>query len=326
MKRIYLLLTVTLTVLVAYACEGGNDVVVPDNQENQDNTDDPVVAPEERPILMDLFNTQIEKQKDGTPRDHVFIVAHRANTYYGTLNNVPDNSIPAIECAIKYGADMVELDVRPTKDNVLVLMHNATINATTTGKGNVSDLTYDELMQYNMQKNGVVYKDSDGNPVKVPTLEEALNACKDKIYINLDIKDAPSAKLCRIVKKCGMVGQVMCYTGSSVALATEYQYENVDIAVHPYISAAKDIDSFKTLPGAKLFQYGYDLYAGKNTEIGREIRAKGYLSYSNLLNYDNEVANNNYKHLDAFIDSETDFIQTDYAERVHSYLKEKGLR
>ena len=322
MKRI-LLISLLFTLSVLASCQGGGGG-------NIDPVDPPgpevPPEPEPRPGLMDVFLTQIDKQKNGTPRDHIYIVAHRANTYYGYLNAVPDNSIPGIECAIKYGADMVELDVRPTKDNILVLMHNETIDASTTGKGKVGNYTYEELMQFDMQKNGKVYKDSEGKTVKVPTLEQALLACKDKIYINLDVKDASPAKLCKIVKKCGMEDQVMVYTGSSISTATEYQYTNVNIAVHPYISKAADVGGFSGLPGAKLFQYGYDLYAGKNTEIGRQIRALGYLSYSNLLNYDNQVANNNYKMLDAFIDSESDFLQTDFAELVDAYLKKNGLR
>jgi len=317
--RTKLLIFLMLSLSLFASCKkGGEDA--PDVHE------DPVEV-ETRLTLAQLFDKQIGKQKDGTPRDRIFIVAHRANTRYGTLNSVPDNSIPGIECAIKYGADMVELDVRPTKDKELVLMHNATIDASTTGKGEVSNYTYEELMQFDMRKgSSAPYRDADGKTVKIPTLKEALLACKDKIYVNLDIKDAPVGKLVRIIKECGMEGQVMLYTGGSVELATEYQYADVDIQVHPYINSASDIDKFKALPGAKLFQYGYDLYASKNLEIGREIRAKGFLSYSNMLNYDAQIASNNFKMLDAFIACESDFIQTDYVELVDKYLKQKGLR
>ena len=319
MLRFFVSLFCALSVLVS--CKGGNGTLDP--------VDPPIIDPPvvTRLTLNQLFDQQIEKQKNGTPRDRIFIVAHRANTRYGQLNSVPDNSIPGIECAIKMGADMVELDVRPTKDNQLVLMHNSTIDASTTGKGKVSDYTLEELRQFDMQKNGKVYKDENGNTVKVPTLEEALLACKDRIYINLDVKDATPAKLCRIIKKCGMTDQVMIYPGGSVATATEYQYENASILVHPYISKASDIDGFYSLPGAKLFQYGYDLYGeGKNPEIGRQVRAKGFLSYSNILNYDGQLVSDNFSKLDLFINVESDFIQTDYVELVDAYLKKKGLR
>lgn len=317
MKRLFLPVILALSVLAS--CGGGSGV-------GPVEPVDPVV-PEVRPTLMELFNAQIEKQQDGTPRDHIYIVAHRANTRYGYLNSIPDNSIPGIEAAIRFGADMVELDVRPTKDNVLVLMHNETIDASTTGSGKVGNFTYEELMQFDMKKGGKVYKDANGNTVKIPTLEQALQACKDKVYVNLDVKDASPTKLCKIVQRCGMEDQLMVYTGGSASTATEYQYANAKIAVHPYISKASDTGQYKGLPGAKLFQYGYDLYGeGKNAEIGRQIRALHFLSYSNLLNYDNQVENGNYTKLDAFIAVESDFIQTDFCETVHAYLKTKGLR
>ena len=322
MKRFYLSLLLALSVLAACK-DGGGGGATPDNP-TPPGPEQPVDV---RSTLMELFTAQIEKQKDGTPRDRIFLVGHRANSYAAVMAGIPENSVPAIECAIEQGIDMVELDVRPTKDNVLVLMHNATINSTTTGKGNVSDYTYEELMQYDMKRGSTVYRDANNNSVKIPTLEEALSACKDKIYVNLDVKDADVAKLCRIIKKCGMVDQVMVYTGSSVSVATEYQYANYQIAVHPYISKASDTGLFSALPGAKLFQYGYDLYGeGGNPEIGREIRARHYLSYSNLLNYDSQILSGNYTKLDAFIACESDFLQTDYSEKVEAYLKTKNLR
>jgi len=317
MKRLFVFFTLMLPVLAS--CQGGSA--------SKEPIIDPTVIEEPRPTLTELFDAQIAKQKDGTPRDKIFIVAHRANTRYGQLNNVPDNSIPGIECAIKYGADMVELDVRPTKDGKLILMHNASVNATTNGTGEVSSLTLEQIKKLDMKKGGKIYKDKDGNTTKVPTLEEALLACKDKIYVNLDVKDANPAKLCGIVRKCGMQGQVMIYTGSSYSVASEYQYEDYTIPVHPYITKASDIDNFCYLRGAKLFQYDYDLYGeGKNSEIGRQVRAKGFLSYSNLLNYDSQIVNENYTKLDLFIAVESDFLQTDYVEPVHAYLKQKGLR
>ena len=313
-KQLFVSFIICLSVLAS--CKGGGA-----------GEDNPVTPPEEpRPTLMGLFNAQIEKQKEGTPRDKVFIVAHRANTYYGFQHNIPDNSIPGIESAIKFGADMVELDIRPTKDNVLVLMHNSTIDDSTTGTGNLIDYTYEELMKFDMKKGSKAYVGEDGKTVKVPTLKEALLACKDRIYINLDVKDASAAKLVRIIKECGMEGQVMIYTGSDVSFATECQYKDSGIAVHPYISSASDISKYTGLPGALLFQYGYDLYTGKNPEIGRQIRALGFLSYSNLLTFDQQILSGNYRMLDAFIDSETDFIQTDFVEFVDAYLGQKGLR
>jgi glycerophosphoryl diester phosphodiesterase len=68
----------------------------------------------------------------------VFVVAHRA-----AWKKAPENSRLSVEHAIDMGADIVEIDVRRTKDGVFVLTHDETIDRITNGKGNVSAFTYD---------------------------------------------------------------------------------------------------------------------------------------------------------------------------------------
>ena len=65
---------------------------------------------------------------------NVLVVCHR-----GDWRNFPEISIPSIESVIEMGADVVELDIQLTKDSVLVLMHDGTIDRCTTGKGRVAD-------------------------------------------------------------------------------------------------------------------------------------------------------------------------------------------
>ena len=109
--------------------------------------------------------------------DYVVVISHR-----GDWRNYPENSIPAIESIIRMGVDMMELDVKMTKDSVLVLMHDKTIDRMTNGKGKVSDITYDSLMTFKMRRAHNVTTDS----LRVPTLREALLCCKDRILVNVD--------------------------------------------------------------------------------------------------------------------------------------------
>ncbi|WP_200977648.1 glycerophosphodiester phosphodiesterase family protein [Echinicola sp. 20G] len=108
--------------------------------------------------------------------DRVLIVSHR-----GDWRNAPENSLQAIQNCIEMKLDMVEIDVRMTKDGHLVLMHDQTIDRTTTGKGKVADWTLDSLKSLQL-RNGA------GHPThhKIPTLEEAMNVAKGKILVNLD--------------------------------------------------------------------------------------------------------------------------------------------
>lgn len=108
--------------------------------------------------------------------DYVIVVAHR-----GDWRNFPENSIQAIQSCIDMGVDMVEIDVRLTKDSIPVLLHDKSLNRSTTGKGKISDYTFEELKDFRL-------RDGLGRPTNcpIPSLEEAMLAAKDKILINLD--------------------------------------------------------------------------------------------------------------------------------------------
>lgn len=270
--------------------------------------------------LNGLFEYLIAQQGPDRPRTHVYVVAHRANTEEGQRTHVPDNSLAGIELSVKHGVDMVELDVRTTKDGVLVLCHDRTIDASTTGKGNVADYTYDELMQFDMQKEDVVYHDAEGRTLKMPTLAEALTACKDRIWVNLDIKKADLGALVKVVEDCGMEDQVMLFTGQAAVVDSL----NPRIAIHPYIHKAESLDKYAGF-NARLFQYGWSAYVGENVNLAREVRARGGLTYSNYLFIEEPFLRGDTRVLDMFIESETDFVQTNYAEPVMAYLRKKGL-
>ena len=72
--------------------------------------------------------------------EQILVVAHR-----GDWRFAPENSLAAIEHSIAVGVDVVELDLQMTKDSVLIVMHDGTLNRTTTGKGKVSEWTVDSI-------------------------------------------------------------------------------------------------------------------------------------------------------------------------------------
>lgn len=107
---------------------------------------------------------------------NVLVISHR-----GDWRNYPENSLAAIESVIAMGVDVMELDLKLTKDSVLVLCHDKSINRTTNGKGNVCDITYDSIQKCFL-KSGHGVKTVH----KMPTLREALEVCKDRIVVNID--------------------------------------------------------------------------------------------------------------------------------------------
>lgn len=99
----------------------------------------------------------------------------RACAHTGFNGNylAPQNTLPAFKLAADYGFWGAETDLRITSDGHWVIMHDATIDATTTGTGAVADLTLEQIRAFDA---------NDGNPefvgVKVPTVEEYLTTCK----------------------------------------------------------------------------------------------------------------------------------------------------
>ena len=307
---------------------------------------DPGPTPGTFPSLLSVLDAKIaEYNKDeNIPTNHVYICAHRSNTVYGITNEIPENSIWAIETAIAQGADFVELDVALTSDGVLMIMHDDNVSTTTNGSGNIGNKTAGQVKALRMHaRNKGSYLQHDGDYVRVPTLEEALAACRDKIYVNLDMKnrDFPITDVLAAIEKTGTVGQVMIFgNGGGDAEKKEYVAKafvkfKQKLAVHPFINQASDIRSYlvKSYNGcAKLFQYNYDVYynpAEGQERFGSQCHAQGGLSYSNSLNYDSQIAGwtgGSCTVLDRFIASGSDVVQTDYCEKADAYLKTKNLR
>jgi glycerophosphoryl diester phosphodiesterase len=143
--------------------------------------------------------TQIREKLFARDQSSVLVVAHRGDWRYQ-----PENSIAAIEHSIKMGVDIVEVDLQLTKDSVLILMHDATLNRTTTGKGNISDWTMASIRTLQL-KSGCGARTKH----KVPTLEEVLLATKGKVMLNLDKADRYYDLVMPVLQKTGTTKQII---------------------------------------------------------------------------------------------------------------------
>ena len=103
--------------------------------------------------------------------------AHRA----GDRPGAAENSLGAIEASLSDGAVFIELDVMATRDGVLVLMHDRTVDRTTTGTGAVADMTYTEFSSLQLRDvDGAVLDEAP------PTLEAVLAALDGRGVAQLD--------------------------------------------------------------------------------------------------------------------------------------------
>lgn len=106
----------------------------------------------------------------------VVVVAHR-----GDWRHSVENSLPAVQHAIEMGVDVVEIDIRRTADGRLVLMHDATIDRTTNGRGEVASLTFDSIRRCRLKA-----PDGTLTDLLVPTLDEVFELGRDRILFNID--------------------------------------------------------------------------------------------------------------------------------------------
>ena len=135
---------------------------------------------------------------------YVVVVAHR-----GDWRNYPENSLEAIESVIRMGVDVMELDLKMTRDSVLVLCHDWTIDRTTTGSGAVSDFTFAELQRFDLKRGHGIGKPG----VKMPSLRQALELCRGRIVVNVDQGYDYYDKVLALTEELGMTEQVLIKSG-----------------------------------------------------------------------------------------------------------------
>ena len=109
----------------------------------------------------------------------MYVIGHR-----GFPSEAPENTLPSFDLAIRAGADFVEADLRATRDGVIICIHDATLDRTTTGKGPVSEHTYREVAGLDA---GSWFSPRYAGE-HVPTLVELLSLAQGRAGLALDIK------------------------------------------------------------------------------------------------------------------------------------------
>lgn len=253
-------------------------------------------------------------QKLNTSNSKILICAHR-----GSREDAPENSLAAVAEAISNNISMVELDVRQTKDGVLVLMHDTTINRTTNGTGTISSMTYQELLQFNLKKsNGTLTTD------RIPTLSQVLQLARGNIYIDLDIDDkAPALKVYKLAKQFGMINQVLFWSTSYADINSLLQQNTAAIAM-PSIYSQNDFTSYSN-PNliVKVVHYNSATF---NTSFVNQANVKGWFIFSNAyVNTSAGPTSDSYAQINYIISLDGDIIQTDYPTLVKNYLISQNL-
>lgn len=249
----------------------------------------------------------------------VLVMAHRANTGEMTI---PENSIAAVKAAIAAGCDFVECDPRLTKDGQVVVCHDENISRTTTGTGNISDLTLSQLQSY-------MLKDRTGVPTNevMPTLEQFLEAARGHVYVNLDYptRTATSQMVFDIVKKCGMLEQVLFYVNTA-----EKAREILQLCptAHVYAWGTPDVYApLKNIGRNSFVQFtlGSDNSTIISARNDKMIVTDVVMDDTNEKTAEADLLKGNSKTFDDLLQLGVRMFMTDYPYQVLGYLRAKGI-
>jgi glycerophosphoryl diester phosphodiesterase len=168
----------------------------------------------------------------------IIVAAHRGcheKAPYHGWGTAPENSGEALMRCAALGVDIMETDVRKSRDGYLVMIHDETVDRTTDGHGAVADLTLAQLEKLHLRDNegGASAPITDGS---IMTLDEILALAKDRIVLNLDVKDLIYAEVIDAVIRAGAQDRVIVKTMAGIGsrpLASMSPYDRVPFMVIP---------------------------------------------------------------------------------------------
>jgi glycerophosphoryl diester phosphodiesterase len=245
------------------------------------------------------------------------VAAHR-----GDWQNAPESSLLSIENCITNQADIVELDVTKTLDGRFVILHDGSLDRTTTGSGDIKEKTLAEVRLLCLLHEG------RSSSLRVPTLAEALETARERIIVNLDVKSGDLLEIARQVDSFGVAEQVVLKMDHSSDLDF-----GTKIIYMPIVERMQELERFLSLkprsaveiiaadPDHLLFSEGVRILKDAGARIwvnalweGEESGGRG-----------DQQALLNPCVYGELIDLGINIIQTDYVEYLVAYLKACGL-
>ena len=273
-----------------------------------------------RLLIEELKNPQSEQ---------VLVVSHR-----GDWRNAPENSLQAFKNCMSMGVDMIEIDLKMTKDGCLILMHDKTIDRTTNGTGEPKEYTLEEIKKFRL-KNGL----GRVTPHQIPTLEEVLNLTKGKILINIDKGYDYFNEVYSLLEKTGTTSQAVIKSGFSLEKVRAENGNVLDKVIYmPIINlnapdAAQQIDIYKAIKPVAI-ECIFDKVTPEVSVLLQKIKTNGSKVWINSLwpslngghDDDRAVEENQPDETWGWIVSQgATLIQTDRPQLLLQYLKQKGI-
>jgi len=215
------------------------------------------------------------------------------------------------------GIDIVELDIRFTKDRKMVLMHNKTIDGTTNGKGLVTDYTFEEIRKFRLKHKNVVTEEV------IPTLEEALLAAKGKILIDLDIKqDECIDSIMVVVKRTGTQKNCLFFVYEP-ALAKMIKGKKAGFQLLVRTENVQAVDTLFSVVRPEAVHIDPSHYTESVVHTLKKGKSRVWINA--LGGVDKKAESGNLNAYDDLIKFGANIIQTDQPALVKKYLESKGM-
>ena len=198
----------------------------------------------------------------------------------------PENSLEALEHTLRFTPAIFEIDPRMTKDSVIVLFHDATLERTSNGQGKVIDHTWQELQALRL-------KDVDGKltSAKIPLLEEAISWARGKTILNLDHKDVPLAVTAELLIRLEALSHVMV-TVHTPEEASFYLSQDPDFMFSAFIRDFAEFTAYEKagIPWKQIMAYVGPLSKPDNLALYAALHQRGVkVMISAAPSYDKEA-------------------------------------
>jgi len=236
------------------------------------------------------------------------ISAHRGNS-----GLAPENTLATFQKTLDMGVDFIEIDVRTSKDNQLVILHDGTLNRTTNGTGPIANLTLAEIKQLKANKGW----EGQFPDERIPTLEETLQLVEKwnkqkntKTYIYVDCKQVDPKPLLKLMKQYHLDKESVYYGDDD--FLEKLKMEDPLSKRMPSLNKADEMEA----KIKRLAPYAFDVnWLKMNAQLVKDIHEKNIRVYSDVLGPLDQAVN--YKKAKEL---GVDLIQTDHVKSVYRYF------
>jgi len=244
------------------------------------------------------------------------IIAHR-----GASGLAPENTLAAFRRAIQQGADMIELDVRMTKDYHIVVHHDRTVRRTTGGKGCVWDLT---LQQIRLLDAGSWFHPRFAGE-QIPTLRQVLEIMPPHTQVNIEVKrDGDPRKRLAFEEVCILIIMEKRFEERTIVSSFDHRFLERMHKLYPAIRTGalfRPVRDIRKKPSSVVQKIGASAFICSYTQLRRRLvddaKAHNIMTSAYVVNSTRQLAKVLRYDIDAII--------TDYPGRINRALEKLGM-